>query len=68
MPSDRAYTPGAQLGSVRASDYCMYTYAPNGSLKYSVFLEFLAGMQEGAPAGDSFILLGDFNVGSDSMT
>lgn len=42
----------------------------NGSLEYSDFLVSLAGAPGGAPAGDSFILLEDFNthLGSDSET
>ncbi|GAA6103500.1 uncharacterized protein LOC111191873 [Tachysurus ichikawai] len=46
------------------------TYGPNGSVEYPTFLASLGGVLESAPAGDSVVLLGDFNahVGSDSDT
>ena len=42
-------------------------YAPNDSSKYSAFLDTLHGVLQGAPVGDSIVLLGDFNahVGND---
>ncbi|KAK3523596.1 hypothetical protein QTP70_002710 [Hemibagrus guttatus] len=45
-------------------------YGPNGSVDYPTFLETLRGVLEGAPTGDSIVLLGDFNahVGNDSDT
>ncbi|KAK3559338.1 hypothetical protein QTP86_012798 [Hemibagrus guttatus] len=45
-------------------------YGPNGSVEYPTFLETLRGVLEGAPNGDSMVLLGEFNahVGNDSDT
>ncbi|KAK3560252.1 hypothetical protein QTP86_004002 [Hemibagrus guttatus] len=45
-------------------------YGPNGSVEYPTFLETLRGVLEGAPTGDSIVLLGDLNahVGNDSDT
>ena len=37
-------------------------YARKSSSEYAVFLEVLAGALQGAPVGDSMVLLGDFNV------
>ncbi|KAK3557951.1 hypothetical protein QTP86_003867 [Hemibagrus guttatus] len=58
---------------LRAGDRCLTVvsaYGPNGSVKYPTFLETLRGVLEGAPTGDSIVLLGDFNthVGNNSDT
>ncbi|KAK3511176.1 hypothetical protein QTP70_032221, partial [Hemibagrus guttatus] len=49
---------------LRARDRCLTVvsaYGPNGSVEYPTFLETLRGVLEGAPTGDSIVLLGDFN-------
>ncbi|KAK3512120.1 hypothetical protein QTP70_031238 [Hemibagrus guttatus] len=58
---------------LRAGDRCLTVvsaYGPNGSVEYPTFLETLRAVLEGAPTGDSIVLLGDFNahVGNDSDT
>ncbi|KAK3539667.1 hypothetical protein QTP70_011123 [Hemibagrus guttatus] len=58
---------------LRAGDRCLTVvsaYGPNGSVEYPTFLETLQGVLEGAPTGDSIVLLGDFSahVGNDSDT
>ncbi|KAK3528571.1 hypothetical protein QTP70_003745 [Hemibagrus guttatus] len=57
----------------RAGDRCLtvvLAYGPNGSVEYPTFLVTLRGVLEGAPTGDSIVLLGDFNahVDNDSDT
>ncbi|KAK3525519.1 hypothetical protein QTP86_033933 [Hemibagrus guttatus] len=58
---------------LQAGDRCLTVvsaYGPNGSVEDPTFLETLRGVLEGAPTGDSIVLLGDFNthVGNDSDT
>ncbi|KAK3571523.1 hypothetical protein QTP86_012904 [Hemibagrus guttatus] len=58
---------------LQGGDRCLTVisaYGPNGSVEYPTFLETLRGVLEGAPTGDSIVLLGDFNahVGNDSDT
>ncbi|KAK3526236.1 hypothetical protein QTP70_018714 [Hemibagrus guttatus] len=50
---------------LRVGDRCLTVvsaYGPNGSVEYPTFLETLRGVLEGAPTGDSIVLLGDFNA------
>ncbi|KAK3569032.1 hypothetical protein QTP86_021564, partial [Hemibagrus guttatus] len=58
---------------LQAGDRCLTVvsaYGPNGSVEYPTFLETLRGVLEGAPTGDSIVLLGDLNahVGNGSDT
>ncbi|KAK3545223.1 hypothetical protein QTP70_002063 [Hemibagrus guttatus] len=65
--------PHGERRRAGAGDRCLTVvsaYGPNGSMDYPTFLEILRGVLEGAPTGDSIVLLGDFNahVGNDSDT
>ncbi|KAK3542765.1 hypothetical protein QTP70_002779, partial [Hemibagrus guttatus] len=69
------YINGSEVEHVtgQTGDRCLTVvsaYEPNGSVEYPTFLETLRGVLEGAPTGDSIVLLGDFNayVGNDSDT
>ncbi|KAK3546555.1 hypothetical protein QTP70_027318, partial [Hemibagrus guttatus] len=74
-PSSEFSLVNERIVSLRlwAGDRCLTVvsaYGPNGSVEYPTFLETLREVLEGAPTGDSIVLLGDFNahVSNDSET
>ena len=65
---DRVASLRLQVGKQALTVGC--AYVPNDSSEYPTFLEFLVGVLESAPIGDSFIRRGEFSahVGNDSGT